>query len=214
MSTFGGDAPTGRTGRKRSVRASQPAARSGPGIHFLSPLKARDTRKKRTVTRVGRAQTITALRSRLHALLDGEAGPSTTPDLPVDLVDSSGDTQMEDWIDMEPPTPAPAPISAPRPSVTAAARQATAWSILLPTLDVPYAQYCNASYRQRPSIIPSLVRHQCLAGCGVPVTAKVQCLYISRVYYSPTSIFPLKPVQTWKKCRSSPAPASQLPYCL
>ncbi|KAJ7735882.1 hypothetical protein B0H14DRAFT_2639072 [Mycena olivaceomarginata] len=159
MSTFGGDAPTGRTGRtgrKRSVRASQPAARSGPGIHFLSPLKARDTRKKRTVTGVGRAQTITALRSRLHALLDGEAGPSTTPDLLVDLVDSSGDTQMEDWIDMEPPTPAPAPISAPRPSVTAAARQATAWSILLPTLDVPYAQYCNTSYRQCPSIIPSL----------------------------------------------------------
>ncbi|KAJ7360845.1 hypothetical protein DFH08DRAFT_1031198 [Mycena albidolilacea] len=194
MSTFGGDAPTGRTGRKRSVRASQPAARSGPGIHFLSPLKARDTRKKRTVTGVGRAQTITALRSRLHALLDGEAGPSTTPDLPVDLVDSSGDTQMEDWIDMEPPTPAPAPISAPRPSVTAAARQATAWSILLPTLDVPYAQYCNASYRQRPSIIPSLVRHQCLAGCGVPVTAKVQCLYISHLEEVQIVTCPCKPV--------------------
>ncbi|KAJ7339307.1 hypothetical protein DFH08DRAFT_812693 [Mycena albidolilacea] len=54
--------------------------------------------------------------SGLMLILEIEAGPSTTPELPVDLVDSSGDTQMEDWIDMEPPTPALAPISAPRPS--------------------------------------------------------------------------------------------------
>ncbi|KAJ7802891.1 hypothetical protein B0H14DRAFT_3488023 [Mycena olivaceomarginata] len=142
-----------RPGHKHSVRASQPAARSGPGLHFLSPLKRRDQRKARLVKGVGRAGVIRALQTRLAALLSRESAPDTVlEDAPSqeDAEDESRDTEMDDGIPTEPPPPAPKPAP-------------------------------STNYGQRPSIIPSRVTYECTASCGFPVNARIQCLYISHL---------------------------------
>ncbi|KAJ7840589.1 hypothetical protein B0H14DRAFT_3457948 [Mycena olivaceomarginata] len=146
--------PSAHPGHKRSVCALQPAARSGPGLHFLSPLKTRDQRKARVVKGVGRAGVIRALQTRLAALLSRESAPDTVledaPSHENQHEDQSSDTEMEDGTPTEPPPPA----SKPAPST---------------------------NHGQRPSIIPSRVTYECTASCGFPVNARIQCLYISHL---------------------------------
>ncbi|KAJ7828499.1 hypothetical protein B0H14DRAFT_3466335 [Mycena olivaceomarginata] len=118
----------------------------------------------------------------LAALLSRESAPDTVlEDAPSqeDAEDESRDTEMDDGIPTEPPPPAPKPapsVPRPRAGADAAARLNTAWSVLLPSLEAPYAEYWQTNYGQRPSIIPSRVTYECTASCGFPVNARIQCL--------------------------------------
>ncbi|KAJ7902277.1 hypothetical protein B0H13DRAFT_2335705 [Mycena leptocephala] len=116
-------------GHKRSVRANQHAAKSGPGPHFKSPLKGHDKRKQQVVQGIGREQKLTAAREQLDALLRREpvsnalgAAPIApiAPIAPDDAVFGS-DTNMGDWTDMEePPFPPSVPSPPPKPSESVA----------------------------------------------------------------------------------------------
>ncbi|KAJ7091546.1 hypothetical protein B0H15DRAFT_799980 [Mycena belliarum] len=130
-------------GHKRSVRASQPAARAGLGTHFTSPLKQHDARKKRVVQGLGRAQRATAAHQDLEALLRRApvpGAPGAAPDVPV--AGSTGpDATMADWVDLDPPA-LPSSPSLPRdPTGGSAQRLNDAWNHLLPRLEAPWLQY-------------------------------------------------------------------------
>ncbi|KAJ7881377.1 hypothetical protein B0H14DRAFT_3434081 [Mycena olivaceomarginata] len=184
---------------KRSVCASQPASRQGPGVHFLSPLKTRDGRKNRPVAGVGRAGRIRGLQSKLDTLLARDSAPNASVVLPEDGPDfedvPTGDIDMDENNPVAPP-PAPAfipPIPRPKPATSAAERLNTAWNVLLPSLERPYALYTSSNYGQRPTQIPSSITYECPVACGFPVSAKVQCLYISHLEQN--GVFPASPTR-------------------
>lgn len=122
----------------------------------------------------------------LDAMLAGsnEPGPSRHPSSANDAPGPSQDTEMADWIDEEPPT-APSPPRIPIPAPDRSRRAAkikrhASWDTLLPALEAPLAEYGLASHGQRPSHIPSIIEHRCVASCGDPIRATVECLYIMR----------------------------------
>ncbi|KAJ6582196.1 hypothetical protein B0H19DRAFT_1370295 [Mycena capillaripes] len=93
------------------------------------------------------------------------------------------DTEMADWVDVEPPPSSPVartPILAPATNLqtTKASRRAV-WDSLLPMLEEPLARYRLGSYGQRPPTIPSLVQYECRNACNRPISARIQCLYIT-----------------------------------
>ncbi|KAF7334389.1 ULP-PROTEASE domain-containing protein [Mycena venus] len=163
--------PLPPTGKMRSARYNQRVTRTGPGAHFTSPLKPRDKRKNGRVIGLGhdskpRERVQTRLPSRVPSYLDEDA-------------------DMAEWIDEEAPspTPLPPPPSPPPPTLTertvnTALRLCKAWNLLLPRLEEPFAEYQRSTHAQRPSCIPTSIRHDCTASCGEAVEASVQCLYI------------------------------------
>lgn len=175
-------------GHKRSVRAQQPVAHSGLGIHFKSPLKRRDQRKKQPVRGVGREHLLADARQRLDALLRREPLPSAADaSLPIPT-DGTADTDadMADWVDSEPlldPPSAPSPprIREPTGSVTAAQRLDDTWNHLLPDLQAPWLRYYERTHGQQRGIIPTVLRHECTKSCEASVDSKIRCLYPTRV---------------------------------
>jgi hypothetical protein len=175
------------SGGKRSVRASQPAARSGLGTHFKSPLKQRDKRKSRAVQGLGRAQRTEAARQDLDALLrrapvprPRDAVSDVLPDVPVDGA-TDLDTDMADWIDSD-PSPVPSSPSRPRhPTGSSAQRLTDAWNRLLPQLEGPWLHYYENTHGEPRGIIPVALQYGCIASCESSTTSKIRCLYPTRV---------------------------------
>ncbi|KAJ7275584.1 hypothetical protein B0H12DRAFT_1228042 [Mycena haematopus] len=107
-------------GSKRSVRANHRAATSGMGVHFTSPLKARDKRKKVLALGLGHAARLAEARGRLEARLERRPIPTATsdasPHVPQPSINSDTHPQPdnEGWINEydphfetpEPPHPA------------------------------------------------------------------------------------------------------------
>ncbi|KAJ7826335.1 hypothetical protein B0H13DRAFT_1918201, partial [Mycena leptocephala] len=150
-------------GHKRSVRANQHAAKSGPGPHFKSPLKGHDKRKQQVVQGIGREQKLTAARERLDALLHRAA-----PIAPDDAVFGS-DANMGDWTDMEePPFPPSVPLPPPKPSESIAQRLNDTWNRLLPQLETPWLQYYERTHGKPRNIIPAVIQHKCTVSCETP----------------------------------------------
>ncbi|KAJ7818984.1 hypothetical protein B0H14DRAFT_2600955 [Mycena olivaceomarginata] len=159
---------------KHSVRASQPASRQGPGVHFLSPLKTRDVRKNQLVAGVGRAGWIRGLQSKLDVLLARDSAPNAPAVLPEDGPDpediQTGDIDMDDNNPVAPP-PASAfipPIPHPKPATGTAEQLNTAWNVLLPSLERLYALYTSTNYGQCPTQIPSSITYECSVACSFP----------------------------------------------
>ncbi|KAJ7435267.1 hypothetical protein FB451DRAFT_1571607 [Mycena latifolia] len=99
------------------------------------------------------------------------------------LSELGSDVEM-DWIDDPPTPPAPPMPSSPLLGSThtrqlARERRHQSWDLLLPQLFTPFATYRQASHGQRPTPIQNLLQHDCTASCGHPITAQVQCLYIT-----------------------------------
>lgn len=181
------------TGVMRSIRHSQAAATSGPGIHHTSPLKSRDQRKKKQALGLGPARKTKAaqdLRTRLAALLNPSAASSSTTQPSSNETDhehaagQESDVAMDDWVDEEPPAPPAIPIPrriATGPTgPTAKERRHAAWDLLLPQLEAPLSLYREASHGRRPTTISTILRHECTASCGHPITATIHCMYITR----------------------------------
>ncbi|KAK7046978.1 hypothetical protein R3P38DRAFT_2507537 [Favolaschia claudopus] len=184
---------------KRSIRAYQPAAVSGLGTHHKSPIKARDTRKKRIVNGSGRARDATAAAQRLAAILRGGPGgdpPSTSPpslDPPSDFHDDM-DVDIDDCIEEEPPvyaTSATLRSAPPRPplaqqsdSDAAHKRLNDAWNNLLPLLEMPWVQYLRDTHGRRRDCIPNEVLHHCTSSCeSLSVVSKIRCLYPTHIQH-------------------------------
>ncbi|KAF7337111.1 hypothetical protein MVEN_02148700 [Mycena venus] len=180
-----------KSGNRWSARHNERASVAGAGAHFTSPLKAGAKRNRSAVRVFGQENKIKALRERIDAAKrkgQNSVQPVEPPPSREDVADFEGDVDMHDWVDEDsvepPPRPLPhlPPILVPIPeskTQSAAQKLCTAWDVLLPTLTEPLTQYLLANYAQPPSIIPSVVRHQCTVSCGVFSTFKVQCLYIS-----------------------------------
>ncbi|KAJ7764503.1 hypothetical protein DFH07DRAFT_770370 [Mycena maculata] len=187
-------------GHKRSIRAQQPAARSAFGTHFKSPLKQRDTRKKRAIYGLGHVQRAEASRQRLEALLRREPVPSAqdaTTTVPVDDIPNS-DMEMADWIDVEHPSdPSFDPPPPPRPrerTGSAAQRLNDAWNLLLPALQTPWLRFYEHTHGQQHDIIPATLRHECTASCEANVVSEVKCLYPTHIQHVTVSTCCCKPV--------------------
>ncbi|KAJ7865655.1 hypothetical protein B0H14DRAFT_3442905 [Mycena olivaceomarginata] len=104
-------APTNTALSRRSLCASKPATRSGPGMHFTSPLRVRDEQKNHLIVGTWRAATIGGLRSRLDMLLNRDQPPSLPAHDQLNHAEPPaeplGETEGgDDWIDvdLEPPT--------------------------------------------------------------------------------------------------------------
>jgi hypothetical protein len=183
----------------RSSRHNAPATLSGPGVHYSSPVRPRDARKTRIIVPMGslrRASREQALRARLEALRHPPAAQaalqdaSTTSNTTGDTAEHTNDSEM-DWVDdigEAPPSPPPPPPPAPPipiPAYSSPARSArsnrhASWDILLPLLVPAFALFRQTNHGCRPSVISSRIQHECIASCGRPITANVQCLYITR----------------------------------
>jgi hypothetical protein len=167
------------------------------GTHFTSPPKQRDRKKQKPVIGMGQTQRKTALRKQIDALRNPKPASPQAVESVLDThstLQSDGDVEMEDWVDESstmlhlthpphPPSATPVPISRLPNTCAMAERLCAAWDILLPKLEEPFAEYQVATYAQRPSAISAVLLHECTAGCGIPVVATIQCLYISREYY-------------------------------
>jgi hypothetical protein len=140
--------------KKRSSRHNHTASTSGTGKHFTSPLKARNPLKnKKAVVGLGRKSKMDGLRGRLELLLNptgtasGSSGPPSLnhPDEtvgPTIPMEATGDMDMDNWVDVEPPLPTPIPIPAPTTDRSSAKKKRhTAWDLLLPCLEELLAQY-------------------------------------------------------------------------
>ncbi|KAJ7265973.1 hypothetical protein B0H12DRAFT_1100359 [Mycena haematopus] len=99
-------------GSKRSVRATQRAATSGMGVHFTSPLKQRDKRKKVAVLGLAHAAKLAEALSRLQARLArqpvaSDASPLVSgPSLDSNLHSQpENEPENEEWIDDFDPHP-------------------------------------------------------------------------------------------------------------
>lgn len=188
-------APTTKKQRTNHAHAS---SRVGPGAQHLSPLKARNKRKKQKVYGLGHDAHLARLRAELDAL-HGDAGPSESPRAPLEHtspVPPDGDASMDDWLDE--PSQEPADFAAPPPLPPAAptgplptrkeraeknvTQQCASWTVLLPKLDEPYAQYQHDSHGQPPTFAPLSIAHDCTASCEDIIHSTVQCLYISRSF--------------------------------
>jgi hypothetical protein len=174
-------------GYKRSVRANQPVAHGGPGIHFQSPLKRGDRRKKQVVRGVGRAQRTLAARLQFEALLRRETvsnARNAAPTVPGDEATGS-DANMADWIDVEEPLFVPLPPSPPssarEPTGSAAQRLNDAWNQLLPQLETPWLRFYERTHGQLRDIIPAVIQHECIASCEASRVSEVKCLYPTRM---------------------------------
>ncbi|KAK7064632.1 hypothetical protein R3P38DRAFT_2492092 [Favolaschia claudopus] len=180
---------------KRSIRAYHPAAVSGLGTHHKSPIKARDTRKKRVVNGSGRAREAIAAAQRLDAILHGGGLPSTSSpslDPPLDFQDDL-DMDMDVCMEEEPVVAAsaasrPAPPRPPLPqhsdSDAAHKRLNDAWNNLLPLLEMPWVQYLRDTHGRRRDCIPTEVLHHCAASCeSLSVVLKVRCLYPTHIQH-------------------------------
>ncbi|KAK7062073.1 hypothetical protein R3P38DRAFT_2494733 [Favolaschia claudopus] len=183
---------------KRSIRAYQPAAVSGLGTHHKSPIKARDTRKKRIVNGSGRAREAAAAAQRLDAILRGgrdDDPPSTSPPfldpssaLPIDM-----DVDMDDCIEEEPAVatsdtlrsaPPRPPLAQQSDSDAAHKRLNDAWNNLLPLLEMPWVQYLQDTHGRRRDCIPTEVLHHCTSSCeSLSVVSKVRCLYPTHIQH-------------------------------
>ncbi|KAJ7828627.1 hypothetical protein B0H13DRAFT_1916981 [Mycena leptocephala] len=186
-------------GQKRSVRASQPAARSGMGVHFTSPLKHGDTRKSRAAKGLGHAMRLAEVRSRLATRLRGEpiqtdvdmppSSPATLapqPDLHTEP-QHDGDTE---WIDAEAPPALPPPLPAGPARRT---RLYESWERLLPLLEAPFANFYSSTHAQQRPVIPPQIEHPCTVGC-TQRTKVVRCLYplhVLRVQITTCDCMPL-----------------------
>ncbi|KAJ7433997.1 hypothetical protein B0H11DRAFT_1938988 [Mycena galericulata] len=162
-------------GFKRSSRSRQIASKTGPGVHYTSPLKPRDKRKKRVIEPIGRPEKIENLRARLDALRNRPADNSKDDNTDDIEMSEPGPAPDSEWVDE--PAPAPPPIFIPGPSTPAAEannRRRVSWDVLLPHLEDPLAEFRMASHGQRPTVIPSL-------SCGQPLNIKVQCLYLTHL---------------------------------
>ncbi|KAJ7770401.1 hypothetical protein B0H14DRAFT_2632553 [Mycena olivaceomarginata] len=187
---------------RRSLRASQPATRSGAGVHFTSPLRERDEQKKRRVIGTGRAATIGGLRARLSQLLADDL-PSTPPaqdqlnpaEPPAGPLGEA--EEGNDWIDVDPEPPAPAlpPVPGPRPGLAAAERLNLAWNVLLPILEGPYAQYLRSSYGQRPSLIPLAIHYECTTSYYQMVDVTTCCCMPVATLLVQNGVFPASPTK-------------------
>ncbi|KAJ7344058.1 hypothetical protein DFH08DRAFT_810591 [Mycena albidolilacea] len=152
----------------------------GPGTHFTSPLRVRHEHKNHLIIGTRRTATIGGLRSRLDMLLNCDQPPSLPAHEQLNHAEPPaeplGETEGGDnWIDVDPEPLAPIapPVPCPRPGLAAAERLNVAWNMLLPILKGPHAQYLRSSYGQRPSLIPSAIRYECVASCGLPMSAKL-----------------------------------------
>ncbi|KAJ7432748.1 hypothetical protein B0H11DRAFT_2378694, partial [Mycena galericulata] len=167
-------------GFKRSSRSHQIASKTGPGIHYTSPLKPRDKRKKSIIEPIGRAEEIEKLRARLDALRNRAKADKNTDDIEMS---EPGPAPDPEWVDE--PVPAPPPIFIPGPPSAPAGqahnRRRISWDVLLPRLEDPLAEFRLASHGQRPTVIPSLVHYECTQSCGQPLNTKVQCLYLTHL---------------------------------
>ncbi|KAJ7839203.1 hypothetical protein B0H14DRAFT_3458801 [Mycena olivaceomarginata] len=187
---------------RRSLRASQPATRSGAGVHFTSPLRERDEQKKHRVIGTGRAATIGGLRARLSQLLADDL-PSTPPaqdqlnpaEPPAGPLGEA--EEGNNWIDVDPEPPAPAlpPVPGPRPGLAAAERLNLAWNVLLPILEGPYAQYLRSSYGQRPSLIPSAIHYECTTSYYQMVDVTTCCCMPVATLLVQNGVFPASPTK-------------------
>ncbi|KAJ7306984.1 hypothetical protein DFH08DRAFT_720183 [Mycena albidolilacea] len=183
------------TTKKKPTNHNHASSRVGPGAQHLSPLKARNNRKKKKVYGLGHEAHLARLRAELDALR-GDAGPSEAPQPPLGHempVVPDEDASMDDWVDEPlqeradfaplPPLPPAAPIG-PLPTRKERAeknvrQQCASWTVLLPKLDEPYAQYQHDSHGQPPTFAPLSIAHDCTASCEALIHSTVQCLYIS-----------------------------------
>ncbi|KAK6992139.1 hypothetical protein R3P38DRAFT_3409057 [Favolaschia claudopus] len=182
---------------KRSTRAKQPAALAGLGIHYKSPIKPRDTRKRGLVQGFGHAHTSAAAFDQLDALLRGDDPPSAAPIAPSNVLhtDEGLDTPEDAWMDVDPP---PAPFVAPPPPAPLPRRQRprrpagdaayaqlnSAWSALLPSLEIPWARYYQSSSGQPRDFIPAEVIHDCTSACEGPSSiSRIRCLYTTHIQH-------------------------------
>jgi hypothetical protein len=174
---------------RRSARTGERASTSGHGVHFISPKKSRDRAKRAVVVNTSAAARSNTLRSRITSLLNKDprsappaAGP--IPDQPQDP-QISGDTEMEDWEDvvMEPPPslppPVPVPILPPSPGPNPNVKLEQSWNALLPTLEAPFTEYCQATHGQRPPAILESIHYECTAGCPCVASTTIRCLYLT-----------------------------------
>ncbi|KAJ7503050.1 hypothetical protein B0H11DRAFT_2361042 [Mycena galericulata] len=170
-------------GFKRSSRSHQIASKTGPGVHYTSPLKPRDKRKNRVIEPIGRPEKIENLRARLDALRNRPADNNKDDNTDDIEMSEPGPAPDSEWVD-EPAAPAP-PIFIPGPPSTPAAeannRRRVSWDVLFPHLEDPLAEFRLASHGQRPTVIPSLIRYECNKSCGQPLNTKVQCLYLTHL---------------------------------
>ena len=169
------------TSQKRSSRARQRAIRHGAGALSLSPLKARDSRKRNLVVRTGLRFRLAANQARQAQLetSTAAAGDETPlqdePEVWVDEPTHEQDASM--------PIPADVPLgSAPKPQRERICRLADSWKGLLPLLEAPLSCYLELTHGRRPLIIESSIRHDCMAACVETVVGTIQCLYISRAW--------------------------------
>ncbi|KAK7005995.1 hypothetical protein R3P38DRAFT_2556384 [Favolaschia claudopus] len=177
---------------KRSTRANQPAAASGLGTHYTSPIKARNRRKQKVVKGLGQAQKTAAAALRLHAILHGDDPPSASPpalDHPMDLGNDQ-DVEMNGWEDEEvivTPSAASAPPRPPLPqhsdTEAAHARLNDAWNALLPLLEIPWVKYYRDTHGGPRECIPTEVVYDCTSSCDSPTVTKVKCLYPTHIRY-------------------------------
>jgi hypothetical protein len=172
------------SGPKRSVRANQPAAQRGMGVHFTSPLKRADTRKKHVARGLGHAMKVAELRSRLEARLLGDPipldGPPSSTDAPSPQLNpevepqSNGDANGDaEWIDDGVPPALPPPLPATGAHCT---RLFNSWERLLPLLEAPFAAFYSSTHAQQRPMIPPQIKYRCTVGCN-PRTKVVKCLY-------------------------------------
>ncbi|KAJ6493101.1 hypothetical protein C8R45DRAFT_1095617 [Mycena sanguinolenta] len=86
----------------RSTRHNQRTTRAGYGVHYTSPLKPRDTARRKVVIGVGHVGRQAALRANLQRLLANV--PPARPSSSSSELHIEQDVDMEEWQD-EPPPP-------------------------------------------------------------------------------------------------------------
>ncbi|KAF7326957.1 hypothetical protein MVEN_02589900 [Mycena venus] len=167
-------------GPKRSVRAGQPAAQRGMGVHFTSPLKQRDTRKTRAAHGLGHAMKLAEVQARLAARLRKDTiqsdAPPLSPDAPSPQSNSGVEPQSNgdaEWIEDEAPPALPPPLPARAARHT---RLFDSWERLLPLLEAPFAAFYSSTHAQQRPVIPPQIDYRCTVGCNSK-TKVVKCLY-------------------------------------
>ncbi|KAF7354322.1 hypothetical protein MVEN_01120600 [Mycena venus] len=182
-------------GSKRSVRANQPAAHTGLGIHFKSPLKQCDRRKKSIAQGLGRVQRTTAAQQDLDALLRREPGSSAQDAVPTVPAHGTADldANMADWVDMEPPSVPSPPLQPREPTENVDQRLNDTWNRLLPLLETPWLRYYERTHGKQRDIIPAALRHECTASCEGSAVSKIKCLYPTHVQHVTVSTRSCKP---------------------
>src|ERR1700761_8348657 len=102
--------------RLRSTRRLQPATRHGAGVQHLSPIKPRDTRKKKLVVKSASHFQRAAAQARLSKLLgiDSSHGEtSTNHERTSDPPQDDDDAEMTTWVDENADEGESAPASLP-----------------------------------------------------------------------------------------------------